>query len=212
MNAYVRLVISNSLRIIHNWFMDSEAKVNGDNSDNEPGEKLSEVAELPAPGTEAPQSREELQAECERLSAQNAELTEQLLRRRADFDNFRRRTERERREFQDRAAMEVISAVLPVLDGLERALASDPNPETEFHTGVALIARQLRDTLVKSGIEPIEAVGKKFDPHIHEAVERVETDDYDDQTVVEEWQRGYRFRGRLLRPAMVKVAVRSSSQ
>jgi molecular chaperone GrpE len=175
-------------------------------------ERLTEVGELPASGQGQAPSVEALEAECERLTRQNAELTDQLLRRRADLENLRKRVERERQEVQVRAAMDAAASALPVLDGLERALAGDQSAASEFHAGVELIARQLRETLIKSGLEPIEALGRKFDPHIHEAVERVETTEHEDQTVVEEWQRGYRFRGRLLRPAMVKVAVRPESR
>jgi molecular chaperone GrpE len=184
--------------------------------DNERGDKtlerLTEVGELPAPGQGQAPSAEALEAECERLTRQNAELTDQLLRRRADLENLRKRVERERQEVHVRAAMDAAASVLPVLDALERALAGDQSAASEFHAGVELIARQLRETLIKSGLEPIEALGREFDPHIHEAVERVETTEHEDQTVVEEWQRGYRFRGRLLRPAMVKVAVRPESR
>jgi molecular chaperone GrpE len=184
--------------------------------DNQQGDQttegLREVGELPAPGEGQAPSVEALEAECERLTRQNAELTDQLLRRRADLENLRRRVERERQEVHARAAMDAAAAVLPVLDGLERALAGDQSAASEFHAGVELIARQLRETLIKSGLEPIEALGRKFDPRLHEAVERVETTEHEDQTVVEEWQRGYRFRGRLLRPAMVKVAVRPESR
>jgi len=175
-------------------------------------ERLTEVGELPAPGEGQGPSVEALEAECQRLTRQNAELTDQLLRRRADLENLRKRVERERQEVHVRAAMDAAASVLPVLDGLERALAGDQNAASEFHAGVELIARQLRETLIKSGLEPIEALGREFDPHIHEAVERVETTEHEDQIVVEEWQRGYRFRGRLLRPAMVKVAVRPESR
>ena len=175
-------------------------------------ERLTEVGKLPAPGEGQAPSVEAVQAECQRLTRQNAELTDQLLRRRADLENLRKRVERERQEVHVRAAMDAAASALPVLDSLERALASDQSTASEFHAGVELIARQLRETLIKSGLEPIEALGRKFDPHIHEAVERVETTEHEDQTVVEEWQRGYRFRGRLLRPAMVKVAVRPESR
>jgi molecular chaperone GrpE len=166
----------------------------------------------PAGGQEPLESPEAIKAERDRLARQNAELTDQLLRRRAEFDNFRKRIERERSQFYDRAAMDVIRALLPVLDGLQRALAGDRNGDTEFHQGIELIARQFQDSLAKFGLEPIEAAGKKFDPHLHQAVEGVETTDYEDQTVVGEWQRGYLFRGQLLRPAMVKVAVGPESQ
>ena len=103
--------------------------------------------------------------------------------------------------------MEVVREMLPVMDALERALASQGGDD-EFRSGIQLIARQLWDTMAHLGLEPIQALGQTFDPHLHEAVERVETEDHDDQAILTEWQRGYLFRKRLLRPALVKVAVR----
>lgn len=153
-----------------------------------------------------------LAAERDRLLEENNALKEQLLRRRADFDNLRKRTQREREDFVRFASLEIAGELLPVLDGLERALAAAPEAEDDFHQGIALIARQLLDILTRYGLEPIESLGRKFDPHLHQAVERVVTDEHEDQTILEEWQRGYTFKGRLLRAAMVKVAVRSESQ
>lgn len=183
-----------------------------DNRERDQRVEHGEAAELPAPGESAQPSPEALKAECDRLARQNTELTEQLLRTRAEFENFRKRMERERQEFHQRASMDVIRSLLPVLDSLERALAGDRNGESEFHEGIELIARQFLETLMKAGLEPMQSIGKRFDPHLHQAVDRVETTEHEDQTVVEEWQRGYLFRGRLLRPAMVKVAVRPESQ
>lgn len=151
-------------------------------------------------------------AERERLAEQYATLHDQLLRKQADFQNFRKRVEREQQEFRSQITMEVIREILPVLDALERALATTDGSESEFRTGVQLIARQLWDTLTRFGVEPMETRGRKFDPHLHQAVEMVETSEHEDQTILEEWQRGYLFRRRLLRPAMVKVAVRRESQ
>lgn len=151
-------------------------------------------------------------AERERLAEQYATLHDQLLRKQADFQNFRKRVEREQQEFRNQITMEVIREILPVLDALERALATTDASEGEFRSGVQLIARQLWDTLTRFGLEPMETRGQKFDPHLHQAVEMVETSQHADQTILEEWQRGYLFRKRLLRPAMVKVAVRRESQ
>jgi molecular chaperone GrpE len=145
--------------------------------------------------------------ERDRLRAEKASLADQLLRRRAEFDNFRKRTERERREAWEYAARNVILELLPVLDSLERALAAAPPVEDDFHSGVRLVARQFLETLERFGLKPIQAVGQQFDPNVHQAVESVATAEHPDHTVVEEWQRGYMFKDRLLRPAMVKVAV-----
>lgn len=154
-------------------------------------------------------SAEDLTAARDRLAAQNADLKDKLLRLRAEFDNFRKRVHRERAESHQFAAMEAVRAMLPVLDALERALASEQPDESgeNFYAGVQLIERQLREALARLGLQPMEVVGKQFDPYLHEAVERVETSEHEDQIILEEWQRGYLFNGRVLRPAMVKVAV-----
>jgi molecular chaperone GrpE len=145
--------------------------------------------------------------ERDRLAAEKAELEDRLLRGRAEFDNARRRFERERSDFLQFAAVDLVKAILPVLDDFERALKVE-TADRNYAKGVELIYQRLYDTLKKMGLEPVEAAGKKFDPNLHQAVERVETDEVDDQTILGEFQRGYNFRGKPLRPAMVKVAVK----
>jgi molecular chaperone GrpE len=149
-------------------------------------------------------------AERDRLAGEKAELTDRLLRRQADFENFRRRVERERAEFLEFAGMESVRAMLPVVDDFERALKVEC-ADKEYARGMELIFQRLSETLKKLGLEPIEAAGQPFDPNHHHAVETVETADAPDHTVLEEYQRGYNFRGRLLRAAMVKVAVEPKS-
>jgi len=105
------------------------------------------------------------------------------------------------------ANTETVRSILPILDDFERALKVDCTGK-EYARGMELIHQRLSDTLKKLGVEPISAKGLKFDPHIHHAVEMSETDDVEDHTILEEYQRGYNFRGKLLRPAMVKVAVK----
>jgi len=151
-----------------------------------------------------------LATERDSLAAENDDLRNQLLRRQADFENFRRRVENERADFARYAGMEAVRELLPVLDDLERAVEAAPAAEGgagEFVKGVEIIYQRFLDQLKKIGLEPIESVGKPFDPNVHHAVDTVETTDADDHTVLEEWQRGYNFKGRLLREAMVKVAV-----
>lgn len=148
-----------------------------------------------------------LTAERDRLAAEKAELDDRLRRAWAEFDNARRRGERERSEFLQFAAMDLVRTLLPILDDFERALKVETS-DKEYAKGIELIYQRFSDTLRKAGLEPIEAAGKRFDPAQHEAVQRVETTDGEDQTVLEELQRGYNFKGRLLRPAWVKVAVR----
>jgi molecular chaperone GrpE len=160
-----------------------------------------------AEGSAAVADLETLSAERDRLAAEKEDLTDRLLRKQADFENFRKRSLREKEEILQFAAMEVIRALLPMLDDFERALKVAAEGE-EYRKGVELIYRRLYDTLVQMGLTPIEAQGKKFDPHLHQAVDTVTAGEVEDQSIVEEYQRGYEFKGRLLRPAMVKVAVR----
>src|SRR5579859_6347956 len=151
---------------------------------------------------------EALVAERDRLAAERADLQERLLRRQADFDNYRRRSERERGEVLDYATTETIKGFLPILDDFERALKVESG-DKEYARGMELIYQRLYDSLKKMGLEPITSTGQPFDPNIHHAVDRAVANDVEENTVLEEYQRGYNFRGKLLRPAMVKVAVKS---
>jgi len=146
-------------------------------------------------------------AERDRLAAEKADLQDRLLRARAEFDNARRRAERERSEYVQFAAMDLVKDVLPVLDDFERAVKVE-TADRDYAKGVELIYQRLYEALKKLGLEPIETAGRPFDPNLHQAVERVETDEAEDHTVVGEFQRGYNFKGKLLRPAMVRVAVK----
>jgi molecular chaperone GrpE len=141
------------------------------------------------------------------LAAEKAEYKDRMLRTLADFDNFRRRAERDRSEYVQFAAMEIVRDLLPVLDDFQRALKVE-TPDAEYAKGVELIYQRLFEILKKAGLEPIDAAGKPFDPNRQQAVDRVHTDEFEDQTVLEEYQSGYNFKGKLLRPAMVKVAVK----
>jgi molecular chaperone GrpE len=154
-------------------------------------------------------------AELKRVETARAELQETLARRQADFENYRKRIERERGETYNRVVGDVVGKLLPVLDNLRRALDAEASMEAaesdefrHFLHGVELIDKQLRDVLEGLGLEPVEAVGKPFDPHIHEAVATEQSEDYEPDTVVQELVRGYRLGEKLLRPAIVKVATR----
>ncbi len=148
-----------------------------------------------------------------RLIAEMEELKGTLIRRQADFENYRKRIERERQQDRHRGIEGIIEALLPVLDGFDRALAAHGDPSYEEHRkGFELIARQLHDALAKRGLERIEAEGKPFDPFMHHAVERVESEDFPDGTVVGVLQTGYRFHDRVLRPAMVRVAAHPAAK
>ena len=162
---------------------------------------------LPEQDPAIAETPEAVRAERDRLLEEKLDLQDRLLRRTAEFDNFRRRAEREKSQVAEYANAETVRALLPLLDDFERALKVDV-PETDYTRGMALIHQRLADSLKKLGLEPMEAAGRPFDPHVHHAVEMVESADQEDHTILEEYQRGYNFRGRLLRPAMVKVAVK----
>ena len=141
-----------------------------------------------------------------RLKAERDTLIDRMARMQADFDNARKRATREQQEFREYAIADAIRALLPTLDSFERALQVSANEKSELRNGVELIYRQLQDTLAKLGVQPIPATGMPFDPRFHEAIEMVDTDQAPDHEVLEELQRGYKLKDRLLRPAMVKVA------
>ncbi|MGB7149417.1 MAG: nucleotide exchange factor GrpE [Terriglobales bacterium] len=148
-------------------------------------------------------------SETEKLKVERDALLDRLARLQAEFDNARKRAVREQQDFREYAAADVIKNFLPVLDSFERALkvAGDANSNSnDFRNGIDLIYRQLQDAIQKTGVQPIVAVGQPFDPRIHEAVEMVDTTDVPDHQVVEELQRGYKYKDRLLRPARVRVA------
>jgi molecular chaperone GrpE len=145
-------------------------------------------------------------AERDQLAAEKADLEDRFLRAKAEFQNMRKRAEKDRLEFSEYASMEAIRTLLPIIDDFERALQVE-TPDSTYVKGLDLIHQRLFDALKKMGLEPIIAQGEPFDPHVHHAVEMVETEDVPDHTVLAEFQRGYNFKGRLLRPAMVKVAV-----
>lgn len=147
--------------------------------------------------------------ELQKLRSERDTLLDRLARLQAEFENARKRAAREQQEFRDFATADAIKALLPALDSFERALQAPTNQLNEFRGGVELIYKQLQDALSKLGVRPIPAKGEHFDPHVHEAIEMVETTDVPDHQVVDELQRGYKLKDRLLRPAMVKVAQNS---
>jgi molecular chaperone GrpE len=160
----------------------------------------------PADGSVPASTLEAVAAELDRVVREKSELVELLQRRQAEFDNFRRRAEREKSEVLEFAHSDSVRAILPILDDFERALKTHTTDKV-YSRGMELIYQRLADALKKLGLEPITTKGQKFDPHVHHAVDMVETGDVEEQTILDEYQPGYNFRGRLLRPAMVKVAV-----
>jgi len=144
-------------------------------------------------------------SEIEKLKAERDALLDRLARLQAEFDNARKRAVREQQDFREFAAADVIKNFLPTLDSFERALKAGGDAG-DFRNGIELIYRQFQDALQKIGVQPIVAVGQTFDPRMHEAIEMVDTRDVPDHQVVDELQRGYKYKERLLRPAMVRVA------
>jgi molecular chaperone GrpE len=169
------------------------------------------ISDVSSDGSVSPETLEgqlaAVTAERDQLAAERAELYDRMLRSRAEFDNARRRAERERSDFLQFAAMDLVKDLLPVLDDFGRALKVE-TADRNYAKGVELIYQRLYETLKKLGLEPIETEGRPFDPNLHQAVERVETDEAEDQAVLGEFQKGYNFKGKLLRPAMVRVAVK----
>jgi molecular chaperone GrpE len=144
--------------------------------------------------------------ELQKLRAERDILLDRMARMQADFDNARKRAAREQQEFREYALADAIKALLPTLDSFQRALQSGTSEKSELRSGIELIFKQLHDTLTGLGLRPIPAKGEPFDPRLHEAIEMVETTEVPDHQILEELQRGYKLKDRLLRPAMVKVA------
>ena len=147
-------------------------------------------------------------AEMAKLTADLEELRQSMLRSQADFANYRKRIEKERFEDSKRATARVIEGLIPIIDGFEHALAAHREAEYEnYRKGFELIYKQLLDNVTKLGVERLDPVGKQFDPHLHQAMDRTETTEEKDGTILQVFQPGYVFHGRVLRPAMVRVAV-----
>jgi molecular chaperone GrpE len=181
---------------------DKDIKINMDREEANPN---------PGPAPEAKAAAADsasAEAEIARLATELDQLRQTLLRRQADFDNYRKRTEKERAEDWKRATARVIEGLIPTIDGFEHALAAHRETEYEnYRKGFELIYKQLLDNIAKLGAERIDPTGKPFDPHLHQAVDRAETTEHDDGTILHVFQPGYLFHGRVLRPAMVRVAV-----
>jgi molecular chaperone GrpE len=145
------------------------------------------------------------QLEQERARAED--YYNRLARMQADFDNYRRRVAREKEDLSKYAGEQIITALLPVLDNLERALALKHDDVAKVYEGIEMIGRQIRDILMAEGLEAVPAVGEEFNPEVHEAVMREEGGDHPENTVIEELRKGYCLKGKCVRAAMVKVAT-----
>ena len=167
-----------------------------------PGEEAAgEEATEPVDGTAA------LEKQVEKLSADLQESESSLKRLRADFENFRRRTAKEKEELAGVIAQEILRDMLPLLDNFERAMASDDKESDNFQKGVGMIFNQLQEVLKKHGLEEIETKGAKFDPNFHQAVMRVQNPEMEDESIAAELQKGYIVKGRVIRPSMVQVVA-----
>lgn len=174
-------------------------------------EDAAEGSEEEAPeeaASEAAAMQEEIEAlkgQVEKLTGDLQEKKDRLLRLQADFDNFRRRSAKEREEISAVVTQNFCKDMLPLLDNFERAMAAETKDVEAFQKGVEMIFTQLQEVLKKNGLEQIEAVGQKFDPNFHQAVMRVEDPEKEDDTVAQELQKGYMVKGRVIRPSMVQV-------
>ena len=178
-----------------------------------------EVEEAKAPpaegeaGAEAPEEPKEevtlAKEELEKLQAAVQEKEERALRLQADFENFRRRTAKEKEELSAVVTQGILKDMLPLLDNFERAMAAEAKDIDSFKQGVEMIFKQFGEILVKNGLEHIEVEGQKFDPNFHQAVMRVENPDLEDETIAQELQKGYMVKGRVIRPSMVQVVANS---
>ena len=152
---------------------------------------------------------DDLAKQVEELQASLAEKDNKLQRLQADFENFRRRTNKERVEIGDVVTQELLKSLLPIVDNFDRAMATEQQDGAAFQKGVEMIYTQLGETLKNAGLEKIETEGKKFDPNFHQAVMRVENPDLEDDTIAQELQKGYIVKGKVIRPSMVQVVSNS---
>ncbi len=183
---------------------------------SEPGGQEEEDSEAPGNGSgvAAPTAAQSGSAEAsEKLQAEKKDLYDRLLRKQAELDNFRKRTQKEKEDIRQYAAESLIRSLLPTLDGFERALQRrDAAVPPAFYQGMELIYRELYGVLERAGVTPIDTAGQVFDPYLHQAVETVNAPDRREHEIVEELQRGYRLKNKLLRPAIVKVATGGKSE
>ena len=170
-----------------------------------PAEETGEEQAAPAAGQDAAA----LRADMEKLQAERNLLLDRMARMQAEFENARKRAAREQQEYKDFALADALKNLLPILDSLDRALQGPVQKQEDFRAGVELIRKQFQDALEKLGLRPIPAKGEPFDPRLHEAIEMVDSDEVKDHHVLEELQRGYKLKDRLLRPSMVRVARNS---
>ena len=168
-----------------------------------PAENSDEASAQASPGPTGPA---EPPSELEQLRSERAAYLDRAARIQAEFENFRKRNAKAQQEYRDYALADALKSLLPILDSLDNALKTKAASLEDFHAGIELIDKQFHDVLVKLGVEPVPAEGAPFDPNVHQAIQMVDTDEAEDNHVIDELQRGYTLKDRLLRPAMVRVA------
>jgi len=182
------------------WMMTTPSGEAGEN-ESAPANEEAAVAAPSAPAAGLAEAYEKALAE-------NKDLYDRLLRKQAELENFRKRTQKEKEDLRQYAAEDLMRSLLPTLDGFERALRHrDESVPAAFYQGLELIYRELREVLGRAGLTPLETAGQLFDPYLHQAVETVNAPGRREHEIVEELQRGYKLKNKLLRPSIVKVAV-----
>ena len=185
---------------------EAEAAEEEDAAEEAADDVREETAEGSREGTEeAENGADDPVKRAEKLEADLAEKDAQMLRLRADFDNFRRRSAKEREELAAVVAQGILTDMLPLLDNFERALLAEGSDLDSFRAGVSMIYKQMQEALAKNGLEVIDTKDKKFDPNFHQAVMRVQDPEKEDDTIEQELQKGYMVKGRVIRPSMVQV-------
>jgi molecular chaperone GrpE len=174
-----------------------------------PAEEEDDQSGAQTTASDAASKLAELQTELDKARAERAAFLDRAARLQAEFDNFRKRNAKEQQDYREYALADALKSLLPILDSLDRALKTDTASLEDFHSGIELIDKQFHDALAKLGVQPIPAEGEVFDPNLHQAIQMVDSDEAEDNHVIDELQRGYKLKDRLLRPAMVRVARNS---
>lgn len=187
--------------------MQQEINAAGNDEAEEAEEAENAASESAETEAENKDSQDEAAAQIEKLTAELKEKEDRVLRLQADFENFRRRTSKEKEELSAVVTQGMLKDMLPLLDNFERAMAAEAKDGEAFQKGVEMIFTQFTEILKKNGLEHIEVEGQKFDPNFHQAVMRVQNADMEDDDIAQELQKGYMVKGRVIRPSMVQVVA-----
>lgn len=174
--------------------------------DERGGNGAAETGALESSSGTAKSQVSEAESELERLRSERAAYLDRAARIQAEFENFRKRAAREQQDFREYAVADAIKSLLPILDSVDRASKTTDTSAEDLRAGIELIDKQFHDALARLGVQPVPAEGQPFDPNLHQAIQMVDTTESPDNQVIDELQRGYRLKDRLLRPAMVRVA------